>query len=155
MNNYTILLNFHLVNSFCWYCADVPTPSKDVANSDLFSDFLSSDSQPSANYGNQFGSIQTPVALSGHVPGAEDLSIIEPAEQKKATNDAIMALYGTSSVGKFYFSAITVLLNHIQHYWQVELEFPNYKFIDFNMAIIKMVWWLYVCLLFYFYFSQR
>lgn len=83
------------------HCADVPTPAKDMANNDLFSDFLSSDSQPSANYGNQFGSIRTPVASSGQVPGVEDLSLIEPAEQKKATNDAIMALYGTPSVGKF------------------------------------------------------
>lgn len=122
------------------HCADVPTPAKDMANNDLFSDFLSSDSQPSANYGNQFGSIRTPVASSGQVPGVEDLSLIEPAEQKKATNDAIMALYGTPSVGECSFGSVIVLLDHIQHYYKVEFKFPNYRFIDFNMVIIKMVW---------------
>lgn len=73
-----------------------------MANNDLFSDFLSSDSQPST--GNQFGGTQpASVASGGQTSGAQDASLLETTEQKKATNDAIMALYGTSSVGEFYF----------------------------------------------------
>lgn len=87
----------------CWICADVPTPVKDTANNDLFSDFLSSDSQPSTT-GNQFGGTQpASVASGGQTSGAQDASLLGTTEQKKATKDAIMALYGTSSVGEFYF----------------------------------------------------
>lgn len=86
-----------LLKTFDFYL-DAPTPVKDTTANDLFSDFLSStDPQPSSsNYGGQFGAMPHAAVTSG----AQDVGLLEATEQKKATKDAIMALYGTSSVGK-------------------------------------------------------
>lgn len=81
---------------------DAPTPVKDPTANDLFSDFLSSsDSQQlPSDYNNQFGAMPHATVTSG----AQDVGLLEATEQKKATKDAIMALYGTSSVGNMYMA---------------------------------------------------